>query len=223
MSSRWSTTDAPRGSDYDGRFERLAAAGHDVHGEASFVMGLRPTSVLDAGCGTGRIAIELARRGVEVVGVDLDRSMLQRACDKAPELEWYQADLSQLVLETDDGAARTFDVVLTAGNVMIFLRPGTERRTVRRLSRMVRPGGFLVSGFQLTPGQYGIDEYDRDCAAAGLRAAARFATWTRDPWTHEAGYAVSVHVAPSPSEATDDSEADAATDDGASTEPGGDD
>ena len=62
--------------EYDARWDRLAAAGEEVHGEADFVMALRPTSVLDAGCGTGRVAIELARRGVEVVGVDADPDML---------------------------------------------------------------------------------------------------------------------------------------------------
>ena len=35
-----------------------------------------PTTVLDAGCGTGRVAIEPARRGIEVVGADVDPSML---------------------------------------------------------------------------------------------------------------------------------------------------
>lgn len=219
MSSRWTETSAPRGSEYDQRFERLAAAGHDVHGEASFVMGFEPSTVLDAGCGTGRVAIELARRGVDVVGVDLDRAMLRTACDKSPELEWYQADLSRLTLHDDEGALRTFDLVLTAGNVMIFLEPGTEARTVRHLARLVRPGGLLVSGFQLTRGQYGIDAYDRDCAAAGLHAVARYSTWTRDPWTSDAGYAVSVHAAPAPAEP----ETPATTDESASTTAGGSD
>lgn len=177
-----------------------------MHGEASFLMGFSPTSVLDAGCGTGRVAIELARRGVEVVGVDLDRSMLQRAADKAPNIEWYQADLSRLVLRNDDGSPRLFDVVLTAGNVMIFLDPGTEALTVRRLVRLVRPGGLLISGFQLTRGQYGIDDYDRDAASAGLMAAARYATWSGDRWTNDAGYAVSVHRRPVPAAPVEGSE-----------------
>lgn len=38
-------------------------------GEADFVAHLEPTTLLDAGCGTGRVAIELAGRGVEIVGV----------------------------------------------------------------------------------------------------------------------------------------------------------
>src|SRR5919204_5229355 len=60
----------------DAPYEARARAGENVHGEADFVESFHPGSVLDAGCGTGRVAIELARRGIEVVGVDLDPGML---------------------------------------------------------------------------------------------------------------------------------------------------
>ena len=72
MSGPWQNSDVPRGSEYDRRFEDLAAAGMDMHGEADLVASYAPESVLDAGCGTGRVAIELSRRGHAVVGVDLD-------------------------------------------------------------------------------------------------------------------------------------------------------
>ena len=198
----------PRGAEYDARFDRLARAGHDVHGEASFVMGFQPATVLDAGCGTGRVAIELHRRGVEVVGVDLDRSMLETACEKQPDIEWYRSDLSSFLLPGPDDAsvARQFDLVVAAGNVMIFLQPGTEAVTVDRLAEHLRPGGVLVTGFQLTAGRYGVDRLDRDCAAAGLELIERFASWSRDPWMIDSGYAVSVHqrpVAPEPIPAAD--------------------
>ena len=51
-------------------------------------------SVLDAGCGTGRVAIELSRRGHDVVGVDVDEAMLEAARAKAPDLTWVQGDLA---------------------------------------------------------------------------------------------------------------------------------
>ena len=41
--------------------------------------------ILDIGCGTGRHAIELAKRGYKVTGVDLSKSQLQRAKEKASD------------------------------------------------------------------------------------------------------------------------------------------
>lgn len=72
------------GDAYQARFDEIAAGGGEVHGEAELVRSLGPGSVLDAGCGTGRVAVELARHGIEVVGVDLDASMLATARRLAP-------------------------------------------------------------------------------------------------------------------------------------------
>ena len=70
---RRSTNDADLdAAAYQARFDALAAQGVDIHGEATLVRSFNPTSVLDAGCGTGRIAIELARHGIDVIGVDID-------------------------------------------------------------------------------------------------------------------------------------------------------
>jgi SAM-dependent methyltransferase len=200
--SRWSDSDAPRGSAYDQRFERLAAAGHDVHGEASFVAGYEPGTVLDAGCGTGRVAIELARRGIRTVGVDLDPAMLEQARAKSSDVRWLLGDLAALQVSRRNGDPLRFHVVVAAGNVMIFLRPGTEARVVQQLADHLVPGGLLISGFQLIAGRYGLDAYDAHCAAAGLEPFERFATWTRDPWAVDSGYAVSVHRKPAPEPAT---------------------
>ena len=59
--------DVARGAHYDRRFEELAARGVDLHGEADFVDSYGPASVLDAGCGTGRVAIELHAAGGPLV------------------------------------------------------------------------------------------------------------------------------------------------------------
>lgn len=185
--SRWSASGGvPRGADYDARWARLEAAGQSIHGEADFIARYRPSSVLDAGCGTGRVAIELARRGVDVVGVDLDPPMLAEARRKAPHLTWIEADLCDVAL------GRTFDVVALPGNVMIFLRPGTEAAIVANLADHVAPAGRLIAGFQLGR-RYDLVQYDADCAAAGLELAERYATWERDPWRNGGDYAVSVH------------------------------
>jgi SAM-dependent methyltransferase len=180
------------GDDYQRRFDELAASGVDVHGEAAFVMRREPRSVLDAGCGTGRVAIELARRGrslggvEDVVGVDVDPSMIATARANGPEVEWHEHDLTTLDL------GRVFDVVVLAGNVPLFTPPGTQPALVRSCARHVGADGVLVAGFQLGRG-YEVDEYDRDCRAAAMILVQRFSTWGEEPFRSGAGYAVSVH------------------------------
>ena len=147
---------------------------------------LGPASVLDAGCGTGRVALELARRGIEVVGVDVDASMLATARRLGPALAWVEADLAALDL------GRRFDIVVMAGNVLLFTRRGTEAAVVARCAAHLAPGGALVSGFQLGS-SYDLASYDADCLAAGLRLVERYATWDRQPFPGDGTYAVSVH------------------------------
>jgi SAM-dependent methyltransferase len=174
------------GADYQQRFDELAATGADVHGEAAFVMRYAPRSVLDAGCGSGRVAIELARRGVEVVGADINPSMLDVARERGPDITWVESDLGALDL------GRTFDVVVMAGNVPLFTPPGTHAALVAGCARHVASDGFLVAGFQLGRG-YELDDYDRDATAAGLALHERFATWDAQPFPGDGSYAVSVH------------------------------
>ena len=192
MDTRWQGSDAPRGDEYDARWRTLAARGANVHGEADLVETLLRekgrTRVLDAGCGTGRVAIELARRGFSVVGVDADAPMLAAARAKAPELAWLQADLADL----QGGPNDEFDLIVLAGNVMIFVSPGTEGRVLEQLTARLAPGGLLVAGFQLRRGRIPLAEYDRLAGAAGLTPVARWSTWDREPFVG-GDYAVSVH------------------------------
>jgi SAM-dependent methyltransferase len=178
------------GEEYDRTYERRAAAGEDVHGEASFVMRFRPGSVLDAGCGTGRVARELARRGVAVVGVDRDAGMLATARAKAPELDWRRADIATADL------GRTFEAVVLAGNVMLFVDRGSEAAVVANMARHLEPGGRLIAGFQLGMRGLTVDRYDALAREAGLEPEERWSTWDGDPWRPASGYAVTVHRRP---------------------------
>jgi len=192
VTTRWQRSAAPRGDDYDARWRSLEASGHSIHGEADLVSALLAesggSSVLDAGCGTGRVGIELARRGVRVTGIDADTDMLAAARTKAPDIEWHEADLSD-PHGLPDGS---FDLVLLAGNVMIFLDPGTEDRVLANLVRRLAPGGMLVSGFSLGPDELSCARYDAMASSVGLAPVARWSTWDRHPFA-DGDYAVSVH------------------------------
>ncbi len=193
MSTRWSSDSRPTAAEYDARWARLGASGAELHGEATFVLAYAPRSVLDAGCGTGRVAIELARHGVDVAGVDLDAGFIDEARRKASGVEWHLGDLATVDL------GRSFDLIVLAGNVMIFLSPGTEARVLANLAGSLSPGGRVVAGFQLGSVQgdardhsgLSLAGFDACAESAGLVVLERFATWDRDPFTGSA-YAVSV-------------------------------
>ena len=185
--NRWLASRSVSGDAYDATYERRAASGENVHGEADFVQRFAPASVLDAGCGTGRVGRELARRGIDVVGVDIDPEMLATARAKAPDVDWRIADLADVDL------VRTFDAIVMAGNVMIFVTPGTEGAVVANMARHVNPDGVLIAGFQLQPGRLSIAEYDAHGERAAVALAERWSTWDAEPWIAGCDYAVSVH------------------------------
>jgi SAM-dependent methyltransferase len=187
---RWQQSDVPRGADYDRRFADLAAKGMDMHGEAALVASYRPATVLDAGCGTGRVAIELARRGHDVVGVDVDPAMLEAARAKATDLRRDEADLTDPALDL----GRTFDVVVLAGNVLIFVPSGSEGQVIANMARHLSPGGRLVAGYSLRPGGLQPTGHDAYASAAGLDLEDRWSTWNRHPYGPGDTYAVSVHL-----------------------------
>jgi SAM-dependent methyltransferase len=189
----------PRGELYDRRFEELAASGADMHGEATFVESYGPGFVLDAGCGTGRVAIELSRRGYEVVGIDMDPAMLRAARQKAPHLRWITADLADPDLADPDLAdpapdiGRRFDIIVMAGNVLIFVAPGTEGKVLANMAAHLTPGGTLIAGYSLTPGGLSVAAHDELAIRCGLFLEDRWSTWDRRPFDQTSNYAVSVH------------------------------
>jgi SAM-dependent methyltransferase len=165
-----------------------------VHGEADFVAGLlpAPARVLDAGCGTGRVAVRLHELGYDVVGVDVDPSMVAVARAEAPHLDWRVADLATM----DLGAA--FDLVVVAGNTIPLLEDGTLAAACERLAAHSAPGGVVVTGFGLDaahlPGDCPVTplaDVDAAMAGAGLDVADHYGTWSGEPF--DGGYVVATY------------------------------
>lgn len=85
----------------------------NTQAEVDFIietLGLSPgMSILDVGCGTGRHAIELARRGLKVTGIDISCGMLdvarQHAEEAGVQVEWMEADAKNFTLPAKFDAA----------------------------------------------------------------------------------------------------------------------
>jgi SAM-dependent methyltransferase len=111
---------------------------HELAAEA----GGPPGPLLDVGCGTGRVALELARAGYDVVGLDRDPVLLAALRERAgggPALETAHADACDFAL------GRRFALIL-APMQTVQLLGGPQRRAafLRRTAAHLLPGGLLA-------------------------------------------------------------------------------
>lgn len=188
--ARWFDEWSPeQRAEYAGRFRALASSGADIDGEARLVDALagRRSRILDAGCGSGRLAAYLAGQGHDVLGVDIDPLLIEAGAADYPGLPLRQLDLRSV-----SPALGEFDLVASAGNVMVYLEPGSERSVLAALASVLRPGGRAVFGFA-TDRAYTHDQLDADATTVGWTREARWATWQLDPFTVDADWAVSLY------------------------------
>lgn len=102
----------------------------------------RGLSVLDIGCGDGALALELAKRGATVTGIDASAAMIEAAKDRA---RLQQADVAFQVAQAENlpFPAGQFDLV-TAITILCFVKHAGP--VFQEVARVLRPGGRLVIG-----------------------------------------------------------------------------
>jgi len=112
--------------------------------DGPFFLGLaqrHPGSVLDLGCGTGRITIPLAQHGIPMTGLDLMEPMLAHARTKSAGLpiSWVQADARTFQLPD------TFQLILDTGTTLQhLLEPADHEAFLARIREHLAPGGRVV-------------------------------------------------------------------------------
>lgn len=191
--TRWATETKDGHSQwYIERFREMAAEGADLVGEARLIDAMVPRAarILDAGCGPGRHSGYLHACGHDVVGIDADPELITAAREDYAGPEYAVVDLAELDLA---GLGRTdpFDAVLMAGNVMVFLAPGTEVEVLRRVKACLAPEGFVAVGFH-TDRHLALADFDAYVEEAGMRLEHRFSTWDLEAWHDDADFAVSI-------------------------------
>jgi demethylmenaquinone methyltransferase/2-methoxy-6-polyprenyl-1,4-benzoquinol methylase/phosphoethanolamine N-methyltransferase len=104
--------------------------------------------VLDVGCGTGTLAIAVARSDptLSVHGIDPAKSMIERARAKA-EAAGVEVGFDVGAVESLQAEAGSYDVVLSS-LMMHHLPRGTRQAGLAEIQRVLRPGGrFVVVDF----------------------------------------------------------------------------
>ncbi|MFC4120435.1 class I SAM-dependent methyltransferase [Nonomuraea zeae] len=127
-------------------FWRAAVPEAATAAEVGFVIrraGLRPGSrVLDVACGSGRHALELARRGCRVTGLDVSAEAVAHARAAAAR-ERLDLDLRQGDMRALPEDVRT-DAAMCMGNVFGYLEHAGTQRFLASLRGLVVPGGTLI-------------------------------------------------------------------------------
>jgi len=110
--------------------------------EADFLehaLELRPgMSALDVPCGGGRHAIELARRGMRMTGVDLSAGFIEEARGKSGPVEWVQADMRDLPWQA------RFDAAYCWGNSFAYFDYENCVRFLEAVAAVLKLGGRFV-------------------------------------------------------------------------------
>ncbi len=105
--------------------------------------GVEPKDMCDCGCGTGGIALQLARRGLKVTGVDISEAMLRIASDKARaegvEIRLVRQDMCQLSLPRPVDA-----IVCACDGVNYLLDPMRVARFFGAAKAALKKGGVLT-------------------------------------------------------------------------------
>ncbi len=114
--------------------ERLARA-LALHGVPA------PARLLDAGYGTGRYALELARQGYDVSGIDRSPAMIAEARAAAGPARAVSFDVGDIVDRTEIG---TYDAVLCRGVLNDLLDERERQGAFSTFARALRDGGLLV-------------------------------------------------------------------------------
>ena len=124
-----------------------------------------PRTAVDLACGTGSVALLLAREGMEVTGVDLSEEMLAVACQKALEQENRPVFVCQPLQELR--LPRGVDLAVCALDSLDYiLDPQDCMEAIRRVYKVLNPGGIFIfdvntpQKLRAMDGQVFLDEDD---------------------------------------------------------------
>ncbi len=165
---------------FDERYPELfGPLEHDPEDEVARIVGLLSlpagASIVDLGCGRGRHAIPLSRRGYRVTGVDISEKMLRMARERAARenvsVEWVREDMREFL------RPETFDACLSLFTSFGYFADEENEKVLRNVARNLKKGGTLLLDLRnAQKGLAGEEDHEMTFAvpAGRLRLRVRF-------------------------------------------------
>jgi len=106
---------------------------------------LRSESLLDVGCGTGELVVEMARKGVHATGIDFAPEMI-RACEEKRRAEDAEKARFHCCSVFDYRAEDESEALVSALGFIEYISPAELRDFLAFTRRVLRQGGALAVG-----------------------------------------------------------------------------
>ena len=142
-------------------YEKIVAFYHEILARE----GLHPRTAVDLACGTGSVALILARMGYQVTGVDMSEEMLTVACQRAQQQTKMPFFVCQQLQKLQ--LPRGVDMAVCALDGLDYiLNPEECRQAVQRVYKALNPGGIFIfdvntpEKLRAMDGQIFVDEDD---------------------------------------------------------------
>jgi ubiquinone/menaquinone biosynthesis C-methylase UbiE len=99
-------------------------------------------TVLDFGCGTGTISIEMAPRVNKIIALDISSNMLELAMGKTREHRIEHIEFVQATIFDERLAPGSFDVIMAFGILHLL---DNIQQVMQRINELLKPGGLFIS------------------------------------------------------------------------------
>ncbi|NEX13558.1 MAG: methyltransferase domain-containing protein [Prosthecochloris sp.] len=134
-------------SEFSNQYEEAFPLREEVIGFLRNHFPEKVSAILDLGCGPGHYCGRFQQEGFGMMGIDLDKKMIEAARKRYPDARFECMDMNGIETVTE-----RFETIYSVGNVIAHITPEQLRRLLPVISKLLFPGGYWI--FQIVNWDY---------------------------------------------------------------------